>query len=331
MKISVIMPTYNGQEFIEETLSSIVHQSKPPDEIIISDDNSTDRTCEIAKTFAESSNIFIKILKHERSGISANYFNALFHSTGDIIVVGDQDDVWKPEKVATICRHFSNKENLSLVSSDSEIVNESLQSQGTTLRGGAKVSKQLERLTDEDDFLQAIIGMRLDAHTLAMSACVRDIMREIMHEQYFDNIENFWFENQVLYAAISIGHLSLISESLTLYRQHFKQTTGFKNKDFSYLTKRDCQQILTKLNVLRKLIIKNKNSSLFDDFEAQRRISLLDEFILFQEIRNGYQKGFGNYFDMTRCLLDGTYNRLTRKKFFSFVKDIFLSLQSAKY
>jgi glycosyltransferase involved in cell wall biosynthesis len=54
--VSVIMPTYNGEQFLLETLESLKQQSYPIFELIVSDDSSSDRTVEIANNYANTVN-----------------------------------------------------------------------------------------------------------------------------------------------------------------------------------------------------------------------------------------------------------------------------------
>ena len=81
--ISVCIATYNGEKYIKEQMISILKQLSEKDEIIISDDSSTDRTIEIIENIKDSR---IKILKNRKfSQPSLNFENALKSSKGDII------------------------------------------------------------------------------------------------------------------------------------------------------------------------------------------------------------------------------------------------------
>ena len=102
--ISVCIATYNGERFISQQLSSILSQLGDDDEVVISDDQSTDRTLEI---IAGLNDPRVKVFSHQRytrhdfplDCTTHNFQNALQHSSGDIIFLADQDDVWKPNKV----------------------------------------------------------------------------------------------------------------------------------------------------------------------------------------------------------------------------------------
>lgn len=95
--ISVCMATYNGEKYLQEQLDSILKQLSENDEIIISDDLSSDKTVEIIKSYRDKR---IKLYIHEKDhGFVKNFENALKHANGDIIFLSDQDDIWMPDKV----------------------------------------------------------------------------------------------------------------------------------------------------------------------------------------------------------------------------------------
>ena len=95
MKISIAMCTYNGAEFLPAQLQSILTQSRPPDEIIICDDRSTDDTQALLKKFATESPIPIAVhINDHNLGSVKNFERTISLCTGDVIALSDQDDVW---------------------------------------------------------------------------------------------------------------------------------------------------------------------------------------------------------------------------------------------
>lgn len=119
MKISICMATYNGEKYIKEQLESILPQLSKNDEVIVSDDGSSDRTVEIIKSFNDSR---IKIFENQKfKSPTFNFENALKHASGEIIVLSDQDDIWKENKIETIKKYMHDYD---LVISDAEIIDE---------------------------------------------------------------------------------------------------------------------------------------------------------------------------------------------------------------
>jgi glycosyltransferase involved in cell wall biosynthesis len=103
------MATYNGEKFIKEQLDSILNQLGNDDELIISDDSSTDRTVEIINSYNDDR---ITIYKNQlfKSPIF-NFENAIKYATGDIIVLADQDDIWEHNKLEIVQKEFKKYSN----------------------------------------------------------------------------------------------------------------------------------------------------------------------------------------------------------------------------
>lgn len=96
--ISVCMATYNGEKYLREQVDSILVQLESGDELIVSDDYSSDRTLDILRGYNDSR---IKIFMNDYlKGVTGNFENALRHASGDIIFLSDQDDIWLENKVA---------------------------------------------------------------------------------------------------------------------------------------------------------------------------------------------------------------------------------------
>ncbi len=322
MRVSVIIPTCQGANYIAETLDSITTQSMLPFEIVISDDESSDGTIEIVKAYIKSSPCPIKLTRHTQTGISANYLNALNHTSGEIIVVGDHDDVWLPNKIQSIHDIFLRFEDVSIVSSDSAIVDISLGRTGRTLRGNENISFKLASLSIKDDFRQFLVGLPLDAHTLAFRSTVKDLLTD----QLLGSVQNFWFEEKVATVAMSLGKLMLIPDVLTLYRQHPAQHVGYKHQQSKskFNLERRIESRIEKLYVLKIMLLSNRQYYLFNEAEARKRIALIDEYINFTNVRNPVEFKVSSIIKMTRCLLNGSYKRFTRNWSRSFVKDVYL-------
>ncbi len=121
MKISVCMATYNGELYIEEQVNSILKQLRQDDELIISDDNSSDQTSAIIKRINDKRINFI--INGGEKGYAKNFENALKRASGDIIFLSDQDDVWVDNKVELILKQL---ENFDMVVSNAKIVDVNL-------------------------------------------------------------------------------------------------------------------------------------------------------------------------------------------------------------
>jgi glycosyltransferase involved in cell wall biosynthesis len=97
-RVSVVIPAYNAEAFVAQTLHSALSQTYPNLEILVVDDGSRDRTVEQVECLARG-DARIKLLRQENSGVAAARNRAIQHSTGDYIAPLDADDLWLPEKI----------------------------------------------------------------------------------------------------------------------------------------------------------------------------------------------------------------------------------------
>jgi len=121
MNISVCMATHNGEKYLRQQVDSILAQLSGHDELIISDDNSSDTTLSILHSYNDSR---IMLLESKKFGSpSRNFEHALTHCRNSFIFLADQDDIWHPDKI-TVMKAALEKNDL--VVCDCEIVNENL-------------------------------------------------------------------------------------------------------------------------------------------------------------------------------------------------------------
>ena len=119
--ISVCIATYNGEMFIREQIDSILRQLSSDDEIIVSDDGSTDDTISIIISIDDKR---IRIIEGPRKhSPTLNFECAMKEAKGDYIFLADQDDVWKPNKVEVCIKWL---QNYDCVVSDAEVTDSNL-------------------------------------------------------------------------------------------------------------------------------------------------------------------------------------------------------------
>lgn len=118
--ISVCMATFNGEKYVVEQIESILKQLDVEDELIISDDGSTDNTINLIKLINDKR---IKLYFKNGYSYTENFENALKKAKGDYIFLSDQDDVWSPNKVQ-VCLNYLKE--YDFVMSDATVVDENL-------------------------------------------------------------------------------------------------------------------------------------------------------------------------------------------------------------
>ncbi len=124
MKLSVSMITFQGAAYLKAQMDSILGQSIPVHEIIVCDDGSTDGTREILAAYA-ADNPQIQLHFNEKNlGTIANMQQCLRKTTGDLIFLADQDDVWLPTKVEKMLAFFQENPEADAVFSNADIIDE---------------------------------------------------------------------------------------------------------------------------------------------------------------------------------------------------------------
>lgn len=118
--ISVAVVTYNGERYLKEQLDSILANLKSEDELVVSDDGSSDKTLDILRQYARQ-DVRIHIVEGPGQGVIANVEHALSCCHGDYIFLADQDDVWMPDKVDRVTA-VMKEQNAVLVVHDARVM-----------------------------------------------------------------------------------------------------------------------------------------------------------------------------------------------------------------
>ncbi len=108
--VSVIIPAYNAERYLAEALASVFGQSRVPEEIIVVDDGSTDRTEEVVRKHGEA----IRFLKQPHRGPGAARNLGVESARGEFIAFLDADDLWLPEKLSAQLDLFRTRPNIDM-------------------------------------------------------------------------------------------------------------------------------------------------------------------------------------------------------------------------
>lgn len=116
--ISICIATYNGERYVRQQLESILPQLSVEDEVVVSDDGSTDGTLDILSSFNDSR---IRVFCHQRRKEAAvwdyvthNFENAITHTQGDFLFLSDQDDIFLPNKIEKMYDVLNNGATLAI-------------------------------------------------------------------------------------------------------------------------------------------------------------------------------------------------------------------------
>lgn len=234
MKISVCIATYNGEKYIKEQLESILSQIGENDEVIISDDSSTDNTVEIINSFNDCR---IKIYKNTKEkGYTRNFENALEKANGDVIFLSDQDDVWVENKVNKMIKIL---EKYDFAVSDNYIVNENLEVISKSHFEVYKTSKGFIR----NLLLPRYVGacMAFKKNVLQKSLPFPNNAKLSAHDYWISLIAEMYFKCYKL------------DEQLLLYRRHGANASSGGEKSKNSLSHKLKVRIYTLINLLKRV------------------------------------------------------------------------------
>lgn len=122
MMVSVAMTTYNGEEFLERQLQSVLSQLGETDELVVSDDGSTDSTRRLLDKWA-ARDPRVKVIDGPQRGVIKNFEHAIASCKGEYIFLCDQDDEWDADKVAAVMR-AAERDKAIAVMHDARVIDE---------------------------------------------------------------------------------------------------------------------------------------------------------------------------------------------------------------
>jgi Glycosyl transferase family 2 len=222
MRISVAMCTYNGADFLSAQLESIIAQSRPPDEIVVCDDGSTDDTHALLKQFAANSPVPVSLQFNEKNlGSVKNFEKAINLCTGDIIALSDQDDVWRADKLCLIEKAFQQAPTAGLVFSDAEIVGQNLESLDRSMWDQVNFDAHKRKLVRSGRALEVLItGWTVTGATMAFRS--EFVKLSLPIPEGIAMIHDGW----IALTVAAVAEVVMIEQPLIKYRQHGGQQVG---------------------------------------------------------------------------------------------------------
>jgi len=222
MRISIALCTYNGEKYIREQLISLLNQTILPDEIIVCDDNSTDDTVSIINTFSNENqfNIFVNT---KNIGTIKNFEKAISLTTGDIIFLSDQDDIWYPDKIEKMINAFDNNLGNLLVFSNGDLIDGNGVLIGSTLWDKWDFNLEIRKNWKNNELAFNDLFKNNNKVTGATVAFCKELKNNILPI----NIPfEYWHDVWIALHASGLNGLHFIEESLIQYRIHSNQQIG---------------------------------------------------------------------------------------------------------
>lgn len=220
LSFSVAMCTFNGAAFLDAQLSSIGSQNRPPDELVVCDDGSSDGSIEIISQFARRATFPVRLVVNDMNlGSTRNFEKAISLCHGAIVALADQDDVWYPHKVERIERAFLQSNETVLVFSDADLIDEESQSLGARLWPTFSFDRAEQLRCANGQALSILLKHPVvTGASMAFRRKYIDLLVPVPAKQIHDR----WIS--LLLA--TTGKFEAISDALMQYRRHRGQQVG---------------------------------------------------------------------------------------------------------
>ncbi|MGK2854110.1 MAG: glycosyltransferase family 2 protein, partial [Microbacteriaceae bacterium] len=221
-RISVALCTHNGAAFIAEQLASILAQTRLPDQLVISDDASTDDTVALIHRIiaGAAASIRIDVTRNtEALGVTANFQQALEACSGDLIALCDQDDTWMPDRLAVLGERFDADPELLVLGSDATIVDADGSSRGFGLFEALDISaREFAEVHHGDSFAALLRRNLFTGATMMIRADLVSAASPFPGEWVHDE----W----LAIVGAATGKVDLLEVPLIGYRQHGANQIG---------------------------------------------------------------------------------------------------------
>ena len=280
------MCTYNGAEFLPAQLQSIVTQSRPPDEIVICDDRSTDDTPKLLERFASESPVPIKLhINNQNLGSVKNFERAISLCTGDIIALSDQDDVWRNDKLQLFETVLNNSPSAGIVFSDAAIVDQDLKPLNRRMWDEVGFDAHKRKLVRTGHALEVLItGWTVTGATMAFRS--RFVKLSLPIPEGIAMIHDGW----IALTIAAVADVVALDEPLIQYRQHAQQQIGAPVRKEEEPDERGVKAAFRRRNSsadLHKILetLETRLMAQASDFDTRKALSFVSDYAFHLNVR----------------------------------------------
>lgn len=231
--ITIVMTTYNGEKYVGEQIASILKNSYRDVRLHIYDDSSKDGTVDILKQYENKYPEIVFVHENEVNlGVTTNFLQAACHTTTDYVMFCDQDDVWKPDKIANTfkrMRHMESqrgKDTPIAVFSDAVVVDRDLKVLKESFFKAGHLNPK------RTDLPHLLMENNLIGCTVMFNCALRKILKS-NHLPREAKFHDWW----VALIAASLGRIGYLDEKTLYYRQHGGNVVG-NSGFYSYVKNR---------------------------------------------------------------------------------------------
>ena len=303
-KIDILLATYNGEEYIKEQIDSILNQTYSNFRLLISDDNSTDKTLEIIRDY-EKKDDRIKVFENkENNGVIKNFEFLLKQVESDLYMLSDQDDVWYENKIEETYRKLK-EDDADLVFTDLEVVDENLNTIYSSMNNYKGLTNKINK-TIGSYKLVYLYNVITGCTILSKKKFIKDILplpndtKNLLHDMWIG-----------LVIALK-GKISYLNKPTIKYRQHGTNEIGTKKVSSEMNSIKEIRNhfINVKVELFSEYL---KYSNVFSEEIRKENKEALDYYKMLEKKHNNFKQW-------------GIFNRLYKYESFKYKYENFLIL-----
>lgn len=225
LRLSVALCTCNGEQYLGAQLECLLAQTRRPDQVVVGDDDSGDASWSMLEVFSRRA-ADVGIEAHlRRTGVNVGYvenFSATMGTaTGDVVLLCDQDDVWRRDKIKVMAGRFERDPRLLLLHSDARLVDAAGADMGCTL------FETLQLTRAEIDSIHAGRAFEVLARRSCVTGATMAFRRELV-ELALPVGEGWIHDEWLAVIAAAVGKVDVIEQPLIDYRQHGGNQLGMR-------------------------------------------------------------------------------------------------------
>ncbi|MCB1018131.1 MAG: glycosyltransferase [Acidimicrobiales bacterium] len=226
--VSVALCTYQGERWLPDFLDGIRAQTRPPDELVVSDDGSTDATRALVEAFAGDAPFPVRrSTTPRRLGSTFNFAEAFGRCAGDLIAPADQDDVWAPAKLERLVEEMTRRD-LDVAFSDGGVIDDEGRALPTSLWAGVGFDAGEQRAFARDPL--GLLLRRSVVTGAAMMFRAAHLPRLLPFPEALNGEASLMLQDRwIAIVLAAVGRVGTVPDPLIDFRRHAGQQTGLRD------------------------------------------------------------------------------------------------------
>lgn len=243
-RVSIILPVYNVEKYIEDCVESIVNQTSKAFELIVVDDETKDNSISLAEAQLKKSDVDYKIIHRKNGGLSAARNTGIKAAQGDYLCFVDSDDVINPQYVETLLNDIEENEVSMAIANFKWVTDKD--------KKNFDISDKHGEIVDKKDFLYKILRRQIFNYF----GCFMISRAYILEHE-------LWFDESVFFG-VDQAYMWRLMVGVPKYTYNHKVVYNYYNRPGSIMTATKIDKMLSGLPSMKKCSEDLKDNPYFD-------------------------------------------------------------------